>query len=73
VTTGQRIREARRYLGVSQSVVADMLRSKGMPNASLATVSAWELGHRYPRRQNLFALARVMGVEVAWLERGDEE
>jgi len=64
MTLGQRIRDARKKVRLTQTDVA--LRC----DVSVATVSRWEGGQRTPKMDSLRALAKALGVTMASLVRG---
>jgi transcriptional regulator with XRE-family HTH domain len=65
-TVGERIRQRRLELGLSQRELA----SEGV---SYAYISRLEAGTREPSVKALRKLAPKLGVSVHWLETGDED
>lgn len=70
-TLGQRLREAREYLGLTLQHVADVL------HVDMSAVSMWETDRRRPHSSNLTRLAAYYKVSLTWLvdgqPAGDEE
>ncbi len=56
----QRIRQARKALGLTQQQLAEQL------DRSVQTIYAWERGLRYPRRSELQRLSESLGKPLAW-------
>lgn len=56
----QRIRQARKALGLTQQELAEQL------DRSVQTIYAWERGLRYPRRAELQRLSENLGKPLAW-------
>ena len=65
-TIGARIRAARQRAGFTQLELANRLEATHKD-----AVSKWECDVHYPRRRTIFNLAKVLGVEVEWLERAE--
>lgn len=67
-TLGQRIRERRKQVGLSQSGLS---KAAGVSGSS---ISLWESDHTAPRGQNLHRLAEVLQCSPTWiLVFGDED
>lgn len=66
-TIGERIRERRKELGMTQKQLADKLGVK------YQTVQAWELNSRNPKLETVEKLASALGVSSGWLVYGDED
>lgn len=66
-TIGERIRERRKKLGMTQKQLADKLGVK------YQTVQAWELNSRNPKLETVEKLASALGVSSGWLVYGDED
>lgn len=64
-TIGDRLRERRKALELSQRALAE-------PGVSYAYISRIEAGTREPSVRALRKLAPKLGVSVAWLETGSE-
>lgn len=62
ITIGDRLRIARRYAGLEQEELAEIIC------VSRGTVSNAELGRVKPRRITLRAWAGACGVPLAWIE-----
>lgn len=56
----ERIRQARRALGLTQEQLAERL------NRGQQTVYSWERGTRHPRRSDMQRLAEVLDKPLAW-------
>lgn len=65
-TVGQRIGTARKAVGLSQDGLADRV------GVSVRTVSRWETGTRYPRSDDLRAIADALGKPVSYFLADDE-
>jgi transcriptional regulator with XRE-family HTH domain len=65
-TIGERIRQRRLELGLSQ-------RGLAVPGVSYAYVSRIESNSRQPSTKTLRKLAPRLGVSVHWLETGEED
>lgn len=63
-TLADRLSKARRHAGLEQPELADMI---GIARSSL---SAYENGHRTPRRPVLLSWALATGVPLEWLTEG---
>ena len=63
---GERIKAARKKLKLSQEQLAARLQTEGI-NIERDSVSRLESGTRFVADYELATLARVLGVEVAWL------
>lgn len=63
---GDRIKEARKGLKLSQDTLADMV------GASQSAVGNWESELNNPRRQLIPKLAKILKVSPEWLEFGDD-
>lgn len=61
-----RLIKARDFAGLDQTELADLT------GISRASISAWENGHREPRRPGLLAIAFATGVPLQWLAGDDE-
>lgn len=59
-----RIRERRKELEMSQESLANRL------GVTKGTVSQWEQGRTTPSGENLYNLARALGVDAQWILRG---
>lgn len=70
---GDRIREAREALGLSQGRLAELVGKRGSGEPlTKSTVSKWERGDtKNLRLANLFALADVLNVSPRWLAIAD--
>lgn len=66
-TIGERIRERRKELRMTQKQLADKLGVK------YQTVQAWELNSRNPKLETVEKLASALGVSSGWLVYGDED
>ncbi|EFB6639600.1 helix-turn-helix domain-containing protein [Escherichia coli] len=66
-TLGQRIRERRKQVGLSQN---DLSKAAGVSGSS---ISLWESDHTAPRGQNLHRLAEVLQCSPTWILFGDED
>ncbi len=66
--TANRIRTLRRSHGLTQVDLAKLVRNTGRTWTTVQSIYRWEHGLNYPQRPALFALARVFGVSVEWLE-----
>lgn len=64
----ERLKRAREVRGWTQDELGDRLA----PKVTRGTVSHWEAGRSRPKRDNLFQLAKILGVAVDWLN-GDSE
>ncbi len=64
---GDRLREARARLGMSQEKLARAV------DVSSMTISRYERGEMGPTEENLARLCEVLGVEAAWLRYGREQ
>ncbi len=64
MTTGQRIKEARKKAGMTQSELAQKL------GISYVGVSQWENDLRNPKYETLQRIAAALGVDVNWLMNG---
>lgn len=62
--SGDRIAEARKRLGLTQTQLAELL------GAHLTTVNRWEKGHQVPEGETLGRLAQALKVEEGWILRG---
>ncbi|WP_146672377.1 helix-turn-helix domain-containing protein, partial [Escherichia coli] len=60
-TLGQRIRERRKQVGLSQN---DLSKAAGVSGSS---ISLWESDHTAPRGQNLHRLAEVLQCSPTWI------
>lgn len=60
-TLPDRLAKARDFAGLDQAALADLT------GISRASISAWENGHREPRRPGLLAIAFATGVPLQWL------
>ena len=65
-TLGQRIRERRKQVGLSQNGLS---KAAGVSGSS---ISLWESDHTAPRGQNLHRLAEVLQCSPTWILFGDE-
>lgn len=65
-TTGDRLRKAREWAGISTSRMAEEL------GVERSTISRWEHGRGGVRRQTLLAYALRCSVPIEWLEAGEE-
>ena len=65
-TSGERVREARIKLGITQDVLAARLQVAGLQTGQMA-VSRLESGKRVVADYELPILAEVLGVSVNWL------
>lgn len=63
-TIGKRIIHARGVLGWTQEDLAQKL------GKAYQQVSVWERDESTPRAKNLHLLAKTLGVEVPWIEKG---
>ena len=66
-TLGQRIRERRKQVGLSQNGLS---KAAGVSGSS---ISLWESDHTAPRGQNLHRLAEVLQCSPTWILFGDED
>lgn len=68
---GQHLRELRRQMGMSQSVLAEELERILAPAETVtqSAVSQWELGDAFPSPGKLKAYAIVTGADLDWLLR----
>ncbi len=64
-----RVRQARLAKGWTHEDLAATLR----PPVTRTTVSHWEAGRTRPKRDNLFRLARLLGVSAEWLTGESKE
>lgn len=64
-TIGQRIRRARKRVGLNQGQLADRL------GVTQPTVANWEAGVHDPRQLVLGKLAEALGVSLGWLAGGE--
>ena len=64
MSMGERIRQARKELGMSQQAIGNRF------DISRAAVAQWEAGDTNPNTSKLGALADVLGVRVEWLAIG---
>lgn len=72
-TIGDRIREKRKELGLTQEMLGDRIKElTGNPRFARMNPSKWERGSSKPERENLAALAEVLGVTEAWIEYGHD-
>lgn len=55
------LKKLRAEKNLSQAMLADML------GAGLSTVASWEVGKRYPSRENFEALADIFNVDIDYL------
>lgn len=65
-TIGDRIRKAREAKGLKQPQLSDAA------GVSKGTISMWETGVTNPRGQNLYNVAKVLGVSSEYLLTGKE-
>ncbi len=63
---GERMREARTLLGITQQGLADEL------GVSRPAVSQWETGAMHPELATLERAAHVLAVRAGWLAFGEE-
>jgi transcriptional regulator with XRE-family HTH domain len=61
---GQRLREARKHLHLTQQGLSDL---SGHPKSQIAQ---WEIGARTPAIEGLYSLASSMGISFEWLATG---
>ncbi|EOK3512977.1 helix-turn-helix domain-containing protein [Escherichia coli] len=66
-TLGQRIRERRKQVGLSQNGLS---KAAGVSGSS---ISLWESDYTAPRGQNLHRLAEVLQCSPTWILFGDED
>ncbi len=64
---GQRIRQRRIELGMSQEDLAARMQVRGHSSLYGARISQIELGERYVRPAELIGFSRVLGVRISWL------
>lgn len=64
MTTGQRIKEARKRAGMTQSELAQKL------NIPFQSVSQWERDLRNPKIETLLRISAALKVDVNWLMNG---
>lgn len=64
MTLGERIKQSRLGLGLSQRKLATFL------NISFQTVQAWESGRAQPKGSRIAEVAEVLSVSVGWLLTG---
>lgn len=55
------LKKLRSEKNLSQAMLAEML------GAGLSTVASWEVGKRYPSRENIEALADIFNVDINYL------
>lgn len=68
VAQGQKIRNARRFRGLTHAQVAEAMKPPVTPGA----ISQWETGRTSPRSHHQIALARALDVEWSSLFGLDE-
>ncbi|MEY8386043.1 helix-turn-helix transcriptional regulator [Oscillospiraceae bacterium 38-13] len=61
MTTGQRVAQKRKELGLSQEALGEKL------GVSRQSIYKWESGNALPEVEKLVALSRLFGVSVGWL------
>ncbi|EIW8505120.1 transcriptional regulator [Klebsiella pneumoniae] len=66
-TAGQRIRQRRKHLGLSQK---DLSKACGVSESS---ISLWEGDNTAPRGENLHKLASALQCSPTWILCGDED
>ena len=64
LSIGERIRSARKALGLNQTALAERV------GVSQPAVASWESGQHDPRRLMIAKLAEALGVSTEWLESG---
>ena len=65
---GEKIKDARKKLGISQDQFAKMI------GVSLRTVTNYETGDRYPKKREMYSkIAKALNVDVNYLLTEDEE
>lgn len=64
ITVGDRLRIARRYAGLDQEQLAELI------GVARSTISNAESGRVKPRRITLRAWALACGVPLSWIEHG---
>ena len=69
---GQRIREAREMLKLSQEQLAAKLQTEGL-GVNQNSISRIETGKRLVADFELVALSKVLGVSMEWLVNGQQE
>jgi transcriptional regulator with XRE-family HTH domain len=67
ITLGQRIRERRKQIGLSQSGLS---KAAGVSDSS---ISLWESDNTAPRGANLHKLAQALQCSPTWILFGDED
>lgn len=67
ITLGQRIRQRRKQVGLSQSKLS---KAAGVSDSS---ISLWESDTTAPRGENLHKLAAVLQCSPTWILFGDED
>lgn len=68
--SGERIREARKKLGISQYILAAKLQLEGL-DLGKNCVSDIEVGRRKVKDYELVAIAKVLNVTIEWLLSGE--
>lgn len=67
ITLGQRIRQRRKQIGLSQSKLS---KAAGVSDSS---ISLWESDTTAPRGENLHKLATILQCSPTWILFGDED
>ena len=67
MTTGQRIAQKRKELGLSQEALGEKL------SVSRQSIYKWESDSALPEIEKLVVLSRLFGVSVGWLLGAEEE
>lgn len=67
MTLGQRIKQRRKHVGLSQK---DLSKAVGVSDSS---ISLWESDNTAPRGENLHELASALQCSPTWLLFGDED
>lgn len=67
ITSGQRIRQRRKQIGLSQSGLS---KAAGVSDSS---ISLWESDNTAPRGENLHKLATALQCSPTWILFGDED
>jgi transcriptional regulator with XRE-family HTH domain len=65
IWNGQNLQQARLRVGLTQEGLARAIET------SVTNISRWERGRNGPSAPNVFALARILGVEPEWFFQED--
>lgn len=69
---GNRIRECREKMGITQDVLAEILRDKYGLKTSRSTLAKWETGFQLPTMQPLKCLAEIFEESLDYLNGSDD-